>query len=303
MRTPGLVLVAFLVVSAFAVAVARPTYTVGDSWTYDVLGQTVKATVTTVGENVVVERNGWTNTTTPNPIPGQAPIVSSTLVKTTSTLRASDGAVVSVKTDTSTSTGGLQTGTNTQSTTITYEPPCLMTVFPLTVGSKWDVDCDYTVTTSIQTPGGTPQTGETKASYEVTARENVTVANGTMTFTAYKVVNMTGGSAGDASWFAPVVCATVKTADKAGKTTSELASYTCATPGVDDYTPPSPPPEEEEEPPANETPPEEETPPVDEEEPPATPPAEEDEGFLGMPAPGVLALVAGVAFLAMLRRR
>ena len=319
-RGAPLVLLAVLVIASSVAAVGKPTLAVGDAWVFTGPApadgtREIKAAVTsTDGGNVVVTRNDWTNTTgVPAPPPLPSTGGSSLLVRTVTTYDA-NMAVVSVETSTSQSSGGSSLDPGLSRTTRTYDPPCPVLRFPLTVGANWTADCKGTTTGAGQVQGGTPFTW--KANFEVTAHENVTLTNTTTTFGAYKIVNMTGGKANDVQWYAPAACTVVKTADATGKTTTELVSFECASPVADDYVPPAPP--EDDAPPAtngtdgNET--DDDVPPADDnttddgndtDDTGANPPPEpEDEGFLGLPAPGAWAVlaVAGLAAVAWRRR-
>ncbi|HLE98042.1 MAG TPA: hypothetical protein VI997_11785 [Candidatus Thermoplasmatota archaeon] len=300
-RAWSLPVLAVLVATSWtALGVSSPSVDEGDFWTYSIpIGETPAVSKSIVkdirDDKVVIESNVWVNQSTTTPV---GPITTSTRTFTNQTLREHDGAVISVITRTESSSGGIgASGPQTVTTTITYEPPCVVTRFPFnTVGATWSVNCPFTWESSAL--GGQSRQGTLKADYEVKAHESVTVPAGT--FTAYKIVNVTGGKDNGASWWAPAACATIKGTDASGKTAIELTSFECDEPGTDDFMETAPP---EEEPPA-----EEEQPPAEEEEPPAEeeeqePPVEEPSDDGGIPAPGAIAALAAVGAAAVVASR
>ena len=312
-RGATLVLLAVLVTAALhAAAVAPPTASVGDRWTYDVPkadgsdNDTSITTVTTSGTDIVYETKTRVNVTgTPSPIPGAPPVGgSSALTTVTTTLDASTRAVKSVVTSTPQGTGGLS---NQQTVTRTYDPACQLTKWPLTVNATWDVSCTYTESSNVQLPGGAPL--ELKSKFKVTDRRSVTVA-GTQ-YMAYRVANET-----TVQYDVPAVCGNVREATLAGASETivrELVTFTCKTPVPDDYVPPAPPAKNDTAPPANNTGNPgtggnmtddnmtDDTGGDDTDDTPAPPPKDEKKGLL--PAPGILVLVALLGVAAVAWRR
>lgn len=317
-RGATLVLLAVLVTASFAGAVGKPTLAVDDAWVYSApaaAGSTrfIYANVTSAdGGNVVVTRTDRTHTPGTSALPGLPGTPAQTSVVTDVITHNADLAVTKWQ-HTPAQSGSF--ATNSGASTTTYDPPCAFLKFPLTVGAKWSADCKGN--SQPDTLGVAPTPVAFKYDFEVAAHENVTPTNSTTTFATYKIVNMTGGKAGDVQWYAPAACAVVKAADAAGKTTMELVSFSCASPVADDYVPPAPP--EDEAPPANDTGDmgdtggdtgmdnttddmdgEDDTP-VDTT---PAPPADEKKGLFGLPAPGAIVLVTllGAAALVWKRR-
>lgn len=308
-RGTTLVLLAALVIASVpALAVTAPTAAVGDKWTYAVPksgggNDTSITTVTASGEDIIYETNTWTNVTgTPGPL---GPVGGSTSVmKTVTTVRASDRAVKTVVVETPQGASGVS---QQQTTTTTYDPPCVLLKWPVTLNATWDVACTYTVRTNVQLPSATPPPpSELKSKFRVTDREDVTV--GGTTYTAYRIANET-----TVQYFVPSVCSNVREGRLAGSTETvlrDLVSFSCGTPGIDDYV--APPPSEEDDPtppPTDDTPPADDgnvtddpdtDEPVDTSQPPAD---EEDDGFLGLPGPAPVAVLALVGLAALAWRR
>lgn len=326
MSRSGVALVALVLLVAVPLveAVGAPTLTKGDRWVYEIMsgsgGSVSTATMISSvldanATTVVLESTTWTNSTTPNPLPGQAPITTSSTTKVTQTLRASDLALLVVRTDTSPtpSTGPLSTQTSATSVTRTYDAPCEIWRWPLVVNATWTADCKYSDLSS--TPGAQPAPGTWRSEYSVTAHGNVTTGKGV--FPAYSITNVTtsGGAAVATQWYAPGVCNVARVTSGTGGSVSmtNLTDFRCASPKPDDYVPPQ---REETPPPATNTTGNTGTPgngtddgaedvPRDDgtDELPPPVPQEEDDGFLGLPAPGVVALLALVGVAALLARR
>lgn len=317
-RGATLILLAVLVTASFAAAVGAPTPKQGDRWdaTAPAASGSTREIQSIVSEssasNWTLVTTEWTNTSgtpaVPPLVPAGAPTV--TISSARATFDAA-GALVGYRWSPPQQQSGVQQSFQNQ--VVTFDAPCPLLKFPLTVGTQWSVDCKgkQRAESGVQAPGSDGTPFEWKYDYSVVSHENVTLTNTTVTLATYKVVNITGGKAGEVSWYAPAACAVVKKADATGKTTYEVKTFTCAAPVADDYVPPAP---VEEKPPVTETPPDDDmdmgddnmTDDMGDDDTDTTPPPAEPEkkGFLGLPAPGALALVAllGAAAVAWKRR-
>lgn len=239
---PALALVLVAVAAFAAVAAAksapRPETTAGDYW------ETKFTTPTAGGETVIVSRNtiagneavtveGETyaavksvakSTSTTTVSAGGSTFTLSSVTDTESWSRASDGAMLRVKSTTTSTNPFGGGGPQTTTTDTIYSPPCLTYEFPIEVGDAWESACHSKTTTN----GQTTESDQTMA-YRALREETVTVPAGS--FDAIVVANGTGEQF--LSYWAPKACAPVRTvvSSSAGSFSIDLQSYQCAKSG------------------------------------------------------------------------